>query len=309
MAVLSFNTAGSPPAPTPGPPESPPSKADKLVESGGAEDVEPIADDTSDGGQNLTLQQDQAFAEAEPAREPMLHTSPGVPITAFSKVEEPAPKVDAEPLTGTVPLPTPEKVAEQNQALAAYVPSGAALAETSDAGGLLQWGEIIAKSGLFPKITTPQAAVVSLGLVRNLGLMDKEFLALSQLHIIEGKPVLSLNLIQFMLGRAGVVLRVEHDYFYCTNPVTQQPDFLTRVVFTDKHKYVNGVMYETWFSEMVESKVTTKDNWKRMPRKMLRKDVIVSGARLLYPEILGGVYEHGEMIDAGKMEGSTYTID
>ncbi len=43
---------------------------------------------------------------------------------------------------------------------------------------------------------------------------------------------------------------------------------------------------------------TTKDNWQRMPKNMLRARCMAYAVRALFPEVLLGVYTDSEIIDA-----------
>jgi hypothetical protein len=218
-----------------------------------------------------------------------------------------------------VPEP-PQPAAVATQAPAAAPAQGLAKRELSATAitksGLLssedplvlqEWGVMVVESNMFPNLHTWQAAVACGKMCQDLRLSP--WISMGQFHIIEGKPTLSLPLILQLVKRHGVKYQFTQDYGYFAHPVSGDGDYLTEITFEHPSLIGGRVSYQIWFSECVQAGWTGKLNWRNMPRTMLRARVITTACRLYFPDLLGGSYEFGEMVDAGKVEDHTYAVE
>ncbi|MGO1664120.1 MAG: hypothetical protein ACTHZD_16115 [Micrococcaceae bacterium] len=113
--------------------------------------------------------------------------------------------------------------------------------------------------------------------------------AITAIHVIEGKPSASADLIASLVRKAGHKLRVSGDD---TRAVAQ-------IIRADDPEYVFEV---TWDMQRAKNaKLTGKDNWSKYPAAMLKARAITEVARMAASEALYGVIytpeELGEVVD------------
>jgi hypothetical protein len=243
------------------------------------------------------------------------------PEVVASRYDKPLPATE-EPAPAA-PLPFAAPVAPQQPAAAsakaptsttspstALVPSKASrnlpsITNATDPDGMLEWGRIIYEGKYFPKIQSPEAAVVTLLMSRTLKI--PEMLGFTMLHLIDGKPILSADLMRFLLDRAGVRYTVEHNRDYMTNPASQQGDYLTRIRMVHEATQ-KDVYWELWWSECVlaEWTKTNAKTWAKYPKVMQLHACVRTCARFYFPAILGGVYDADEM---GLSDSETFAVE
>lgn len=114
--------------------------------------------------------------------------------------------------------------------------------------------------------------------------------AIQSIHVINGKPTASADLIAGLVRRAGHKLRVNGDDKRAVAQIIRadDPDFTFEVVWTIERAQA--------------AKLTTKDTWKNFPAAMLKARAITEVARAACSEILQGtIYtpeELGANVDA-----------
>ena len=143
--------------------------------------------------------------------------------------------------------------------------------------------KIVIASQLAPKsVRTPEAAMVVIMTGRELGLTAMQ--SLRSIHVVEGKPLLSADLM------LALVLRLPAcEIFACTETTDAVASFVakrrgqpeTRLSFTAEQARNAGL--------------SGKDNWKKYPAAMLRARAIAGLARLVFPDAFVGVYEENEI--------------
>ena len=101
--------------------------------------------------------------------------------------------------------------------------------------------------------------------------------AMQQVHIIEGKPTASAQMIAGLVRRAGHNLRVGGDDTRAVCEITRSddPDFVFKSVWTIERAQKAGL--------------TNKGTWKQYPGSMLKARAITEAARDACPEALLGV--------------------
>lgn len=169
----------------------------------------------------------------------------------------------------------------------AIVPMNATTAlEPSNVDEAFRLCERLVQSGLLGKnIQKPQAALAVILAGRELGLTAMQ--SLRSIHIIEGKPTLSADLMVALVKRSPKCL-----YFKLINSTSKLATYET-------DRAGEGVTRMSWTIEQAQAAgVAGKDNWKRYPDAMLRARCIAALARAVYPDLLAGVYEENELVAA-----------
>lgn len=148
-----------------------------------------------------------------------------------------------------------------------------------------------------PAFKTPEAVVAVILQGRELGFGPVT--SLNNINNIQGKPTLNVHAIAAKLATAGVAYQLIQDYAPVYKPGTEELiDRVTTFRFYKKwhgETITNEVSYH--WSEAAKAGLTTKDNWTKMPRIMLRARCLAVGARLAAPEALLGLYETSEWAD------------
>lgn len=143
----------------------------------------------------------------------------------------------------------------------------------------VDWAEKIARSNLLPRQYQNNPANVLLALEYGNALGISPVVAMQQIHVIEGKPTASAQLIGGLVRNAGHKLRVEFNDKTMTATATiirsDDPDYEFTAVWTmDRARAAN---------------LTGKGNWKTYPAAMLKARAITEVARDACPEALFGV--------------------
>jgi hypothetical protein len=156
-----------------------------------------------------------------------------------------------------------------------------------------QWrfAETVSGSSILPRAyrDDPGAVLVAVNLGAAMGLAPAE--ALYRIHVIEGKPSASAELIAANVRKAGHRLRVQGDDQSARAEIVRADD--------PEFAYV-----ATWTIEKARAAgLTTKDVWKKYASSMLKARAITECARTACPEALYGVtYTDEEAREAAPAE-------
>lgn len=152
-----------------------------------------------------------------------------------------------------------------------------------------QWrfAEAVASSNIVPRAYRgdPGGVLVAVNLGQPMGLSPAE--SLYRIHVIEGKPSASAELIASNVRRAGHRLRIRSTNEAATAQIVRadDADFPFEVTWT--------------IEDARRAKLTGKDNWVKYPASMLRARAISECARQACPEALYGVtYVEGEVVES-----------
>lgn len=145
--------------------------------------------------------------------------------------------------------------------------------------------KLLVASGLMPKgVTRPEAAFAIIAAGRELGLTAMQ--SIRSIHIIEGKPTLSADLVAALCkSRSDVCL-----YFR----LVESTDKVARYETHRRGEPEPTPMAWTW-DDATRAGVAGKDNWKKYPAAMLRARCITALARAVYPDLAMGVYDPDEV--------------
>lgn len=145
--------------------------------------------------------------------------------------------------------------------------------------------KVLVASKLLPKsITTPEAAFAVIACGRELGLTAMQ--SLRTIHIIEGKPTLSADLVAALVKSRGDICQ----FFRLVDSTAEVATYETQ----RRGEPGPTRMSFTW-QDAQRAGVTGKDNWKRYPAAMLRARCITALARAVYPDLAMGVYDPDEL--------------
>jgi hypothetical protein len=139
------------------------------------------------------------------------------------------------------------------------------------------------QSRLFSAYGTPQAVLATVLAGRELGF--QAMASLRAFHIIEGKPTLSAGAIHALILKSG-----KAKYFRCTE---RSPDRATFVTLRDGETEATALTFTIEEARQAWSKETSKfaaSGWGRHPSDMLVARALTKLARLVYPDVLDGLY-------------------
>src|SRR5229473_3218539 len=156
--------------------------------------------------------------------------------------------------------------------------------EPSSIQEALQLARVLVNSRLLPRaIQTPEAAFTIILAGKELGLTAMQ--SIRSMHVIEGKPTLSADLMVALVKRSPVCRYfrlIRSDDKVATYETVREGDPApTTMSFT--------------IEEAQRAQLTGKDNWKKYPAAMLRARCGAALARAVYPELVMGVYDTDEL--------------
>lgn len=150
----------------------------------------------------------------------------------------------------------------------------------------IEYAKALAHSNLLPKQYQQQPANLLYALEYADALGVSPINAITSIHVIEGKPSASADLIAAMIRRAGHKLRVTGDEKSATAILIRadDPDFEYRAAWTLEKARAAGL--------------TNKNVWKSFPGAMLRSRAITEVARMGASDALFGVVYTPEELGA-----------
>lgn len=144
-----------------------------------------------------------------------------------------------------------------------------------------QAAEII-KSGFLPSaIKNPAQAIAVVLTGRELGIGMME--AFRGIHIIDNKPSIAPQLMMSLIYNSGVIQDLK---------INSQPDFCE---VEGNRKGMSPVKVKFSEQDAKDLNLLWKDNWKKQKQNMLRWRAISAWARLVCPDVIGGLYTPEEI--------------
>lgn len=146
-------------------------------------------------------------------------------------------------------------------------------------------------SGLMPRsFQKPEAILTAIVMGRELGLTAMQ--SVRSIHVIEGKPSMSADLIVGLVKRSADCL-----YFQ----LVESTNIVARYETHRKGDPKPTAMAFS-FEDAKLAQVTGKDNWKKYPAAMLRARCGTALARAVYPDIAMGLYDPDELEPARERD-------
>ena len=139
-------------------------------------------------------------------------------------------------------------------------------------------------SGLLPAaIKTPQQALTIMQMGRELGVPATY--ALRNIHVINGKPAASAELLMALVrrtyGQAAIRVAVATNEGVTVEYREQGWDGISSLTFT--------------MEDAKRAKLDSKDTWRAYPRAMLRSRAVSEVVRMAFPEAIAGLYTVEEL--------------
>jgi hypothetical protein len=163
----------------------------------------------------------------------------------------------------------------------------------------IKYADFLITSRLIP-FKKPEEAVMAFNIGRALGL-DPAVTAMN-VYPIEGRLSLSVHLATALAKRTGIIdWSIEKDYEPVYDNEGKYIDVETSIRFyrynEKMNKTIENLIRYKW-SDAVNAGYTTRNNWLRMPKNMLRARCLMEGIRFVGPDTLIGLfYEGTEIID------------
>lgn len=153
---------------------------------------------------------------------------------------------------------------------------------------LIKYAEVFAKSGWFSSVTTPEQAMVKLIAAEELGF--GYYAAMSGIHIIHGKPVLSSNLMAAMIKDSK-----KYDF-----QIVEHNEKICELEFFEDGKPKGVEKYTIAMAQRAQV-----GNLHKYPQNMLFARCISNGYKFYCPDLFFGVavYTGDEFVDEGVIVG------
>lgn len=167
--------------------------------------------------------------------------------------------------------------------------------------------EIILKSGAIPSsLDTPQKLMTVVQMGKELGMQPMT--AISNINIIKGRAVIASAMLGALLknrvDRYGNPAPVEFEYtkdYVVELDADGDEKIITELELTyisEVTKNVKTLRHSISWGQMELAGYTTKDNWAKYPKEMMRARCMAYAVRALFPEILLGKYIDTEIVDS-----------
>ena len=156
----------------------------------------------------------------------------------------------------------------------------------------------LVKSGFLPySIKTPEQAIAIMLKGRELGIPAMQ--AFSHIHIIQGKPTISAELMLALIYKNCPEAKIEYTRY--------EPDGCTITATRPGHKPAVFTFDE---ADAKAAQLLGKENWKKYARAMYRSRCIAEMARSVFPDCLMGCsYTPEELNPDAKMDEEGQFID
>ena len=176
--------------------------------------------------------------------------------------------------------------------------TGTELAHRSSLTAQMQYAQALAASNLLPRAYQRQPANVLLAVQMGEALGIPPIQAINSIHVIEGKPTASADLIASLVRRAGHKLRVKEaaDGTAVTATLirSDDPDFAFEATWT--------------MAKAQQAGLTGKGVWKQYPGQMLRNRAITEVCRQGAGDALFGVIYTPEELGQDDSHQATATV-
>lgn len=156
--------------------------------------------------------------------------------------------------------------------------------EPADLSALVKFAQWLMDASLLPKhIRTPQDVVLLVQFGHDYGMTPQQ--AIQNLYVVEGKVTMPANI---AIGRA--MGHPACEYLMCVETTP------TQATWEGKRRGYPAPTRLTYTIEQAkDAKLTGKQNWQKHPAEMLRARAGIQLVRVLFPDILAGIYDPDEL--------------
>lgn len=245
---------------------------------------------------------------------------PKIPIELPQK-EAPIQVGDASANT-SIGITTKEEEDKKMKMQLAGIDSSVLNFESGSMDQMVVAAEMMIKGGFLPAGYQDAASVISaVKYASELGFSP--LVGINNIHVIEGKPTLSVHGLASLLQRAGWDFELlqdpsEENGWLCKIKFINRAAFQeykdkldevsrmeadVRSMFVDlleTLKQRSSQVHSYSWTEAEQAGLTTKRNWQRMPKIMIKARCLSVGARFVAPKALSGMYETTEIAETAN---------
>lgn len=150
---------------------------------------------------------------------------------------------------------------------------------------LQEWATTFAPSMLVPESLRNKPGDVAIVLMSGAELGIPPMQALRQLYVVKGRVTMAAEMM-----RARCLARSECEYFICNQTDAKQ------AVFEAKRKGApRSVVLGYTMEQAVRAGLTSNPSWKAHPEAMLVARASAALARIVFPDLVGGIYAREEL--------------
>jgi len=147
-----------------------------------------------------------------------------------------------------------------------------------------QMAEALVRSGMLPKgVAKPAAALAVIVQGREFGLTAMQ--SLRSIHVIDGKPTFSADMMVALVHRSGLA-----EFFRCVETTGEIATFETR-----RKGEPSATRLSFTVDDAKAAGLLGRGPWSKHRAEMLRARAKSNLARLVFPDVLAGVYSPGEL--------------
>ena len=164
--------------------------------------------------------------------------------------------------------------------------------------------QVILDSGAIPSnLDTVQKLQTVVQTGKELGMQP--MVAINNINVIKGRTVINSSMLGALLKRHG------YEYFYTKDfEQTKNEDGSLKITTELKLRWrstldpnsINEILFSVTWAEMSTAGYTSKDNWNKYPKNMMRARCMAYAVRTYCPEVLLGFYTDMEILDANKQK-------
>jgi hypothetical protein len=158
-----------------------------------------------------------------------------------------------------------------------------------------QQAETLVKTGFLPgSIKTPDQAVAIVLMGREIGV--GMMVALNNINVIAGKPTISPQLMLALINRTGELedMRIDDDGQCCSVAMRRRGRSIHSEAFSMKDAALMKTT-EGYGENKKTISLAEKYNWRQMPAVMRKWRAIAACARVVFPDVILGMYTPEEM--------------
>lgn len=184
-----------------------------------------------------------------------------------------------------------------DHALTVRLPDVTTAPSPAEWGALRDQAAVIVASGMAPRTVNTAEKVLTIAL-KGRELRIPPMQALAQIHIVEGKPTLSAELMLALVQRAGHKVRIREtttERAVVEGVRSDDPDYPTTITWT--------------MDDAKRAGVAGKGPWKQYPDAMLRARAISALCRAMFADVLMGASYTPEELGADVDGDGTVTAD
>lgn len=177
----------------------------------------------------------------------------------------------------------------------------------TEAGAMTSITDLLEGGAIPASVDTKEKALTIIQAGKELGI--EPVTALTGIHIIKGRMVVSHSLLGALLKAHRYEFRYTKNFEPTEKDPTNMETEITLYWFSDILKREMSDSHSVTWNQMALAGYTSKPNWEKYPKEMMRARAMAYGVRAMAPEVLLGKYTDAEIVDALPNSGKEVTVD